>query len=1433
MASKLSAFPFRLHLTIISNPCYWFCFHLTSETSAEKSVPSNLPILTFEGTTYLIRTGDHDLVAYDNLSKEKVVAIDFEWQPDTANTNHPIALAQVSTLTHCYVWCLFEFADPCPGLANLLLNESIKKVGCGLRSADVRKLEVSGYDVPQTRDLPRGFIDIQDYRHPSGLVLAWTNLKYLVNFYCHVDYADKKINHLEMNWSNVISNWKLLNYAVLDAYSTLLVHNAQKELTATWKDNEASSAPLKAFEAGQVIPNKEYVERMMVAIQNEMKVEHHACHTDIFTMSFSEAYSHAAHAKEAAESLTDSERGASDLIANSIVMNLVGDSVSAHFYPGCRFFLFDDIACDFNEDFVVSFQPTLVDGTYFVFDKLSDFDFANVQIGQIYYAKRIFNPVPFQRQLDALQSWNNGLNPLLNRIILGSSETVKAEHLHEHNEVAMNNILSTQDISHPMNTSQRRAVHFAVTRSFAMIHGPPGTGKSHTLTALVHYLFKSRQQDRILVCAPSNEATDHLARRLIEALGADARKNLCVIKSKSRISFYRRSDVIRSYFWSEEDPPTCRIVCCTLSMSGGAYLKDERFKYVIIDEASQCIETECLVAVAHHTQHLILAGDHKQLGPVVLSNVAKEAQLERSLFERLMQTQEANGVQLKIQYRMHPDISIWPNQHFYNGTIQDGTTREALKLPLPLKTILQIPKQNPISFPSPNVFVDIRGLCTKTRMGSSSNKDEEIAALSLFTNLVRAGVGKVVILTPYLGQAGAINLTARNRRIKGFENRAVAYTISQFQGQEADVVILSLVRSYKTVKIRNMKAIESNATGIGFTAEPKRINVGLTRARKAMFVLGDALLLKTNELWYSALQHYAKNRSLFHGIPNHATVGLEISELPAQDIITLLQTTIEEIPLHPNVASSSASPATGASRNNASSAPISSATKPVIIASAVRAAAGNVNGKLEAASHQQGAAPSQEPAKPYYRNKRNHPGVAAPTAACSAHVAQLQQWLEYNNFPPAKFTGPFQKAKTQRPDEWTCTANCAGRHFTTFGSRKASIHGACLLALQALDTDNQFLPRADKASASASSANGGSKSAPKGSNAQAKQETHVAAAALVSPLTNNPYDILSTLMTSLSISAAAVGPKASIFASELPHLPNISGSSQPASSSQPARSIAPSSSSAPQQVAQPAQVAKKAAASTKQAKQSQPAVPKPTPLETAWLSFCDDCTRNGCRGISYNFRQSGAKQACSIVVHDGHKSYSYSKADYGELTAFTLAAKLVAEKLDFKAAVKELSEQEMWEEFCEACDDLDCTASTWDLSQLPNGFRCTAYADVGGKQRLATAVGDTRKEAISRATTDVLRKIVSSFVSQNSPPANCKRAIDIMLEHFDADTRSQYDWTLSGHNFEEDSDFLRLNITLDHPLFGLTVISGNWMENFAKAATSAIGKAKAYVYRRN
>ena len=230
-----------------------------------------------------------------------------------------------------------------------------------------------------------------------------------------------------------------------------------------------------------------------------------------------------------------------------------------------------------------------------------------------------------------------------------------------------------------------------------------------------------------------------------------------------------------------------QVTCCTCITAGGEEYKDYAYDIVLIDEAAQATEPECLVPIIlHSATRVILVGDHKQLGPIILSNMAKEADLDKSLFERLMQRKNIKEVMLNMQYRMHPLIAYFPSKTFYNGEVMNCVN----ELDRTLKFDWLREQDNPV------IFFYING--TENPIGTSYNDKEAQYIITLLKNLMNNFEPEQIgIIVPYEGQNRCLrqkmNSLESSSRAK-FAEIEVA-NVDGFQGREKQIIILSFVRS--------------------------------------------------------------------------------------------------------------------------------------------------------------------------------------------------------------------------------------------------------------------------------------------------------------------------------------------------------------------------------------------------------------------------------------------------------------------------------------------------------------------------------------------------------------------------------------------------------------------------------------------------------------
>ncbi|MFM8273259.1 MAG: AAA domain-containing protein, partial [Gemmata sp.] len=437
-----------------------------------------------------------------------------------------------------------------------------------------------------------------------------------------------------------------------------------------------------------------------------------------------------------------------------------------------------------------------------------------------------------------------------------------------------------------LNEPQRAAVEFALgARDFAIIHGPPGTGKTTTVVEFIRQAVANG--DTVLACAPSNHAVDNLLEKLLAAgqlpvrLGHPARVvpelraraiDLLAEKhpdarqarkvARDAFALFRQADK-----WAREKPlpgeraalrreardmlgearkleslaverilDEARIVCATLTGLDSQLLGQRRYDIVVIDEACQSTEPAAWVPLLRANK-LILAGDHCQLPPTVVSPEAADRGLAISLQERLVGLYGPGASRLlTVQHRMHTAIMGFSNAEFYGGELAAHESA-AGRLLRDLPGVTSGPLTE-----TPVQFIDTAGASYDEELeedtGSRRNVQEAALAVKKARALLALGVSaaQIGVITPYRAQVRL--LRERLSDVPGLEIDSV----DGFQGREKEAIIVSLVRS-------------NNEGEIGFLADTRRTNVALTRARRKLVVIGDSATL-ANDAFYQRMLTY-------------------------------------------------------------------------------------------------------------------------------------------------------------------------------------------------------------------------------------------------------------------------------------------------------------------------------------------------------------------------------------------------------------------------------------------------------------------------------------------------------------------------------------------------------------------------------------------------
>lgn len=429
-----------------------------------------------------------------------------------------------------------------------------------------------------------------------------------------------------------------------------------------------------------------------------------------------------------------------------------------------------------------------------------------------------------------------------------------------------------------LNLSQQEAVNKILNANdLAIVHGPPGTGKTTTLVQAIKALNK-KDHHQILVVAPSNTAVDLLSEKLSEEglnvlrVGNPARvsQRLQSLTLDNKISEHTSNKEIkrlkkqaaefknmahkykRNFGKAERDQRKALfdearkimkeventeqyivndliagadVITATLVGANHYTIRDLRFQTVVIDEAGQAIEPACWIPILK-AQKLIMAGDHLQLPPTVKSDEAARNGLSTTLLEKCVELHPEAVVLLNEQYRMHETIMGFSSQEFYHNKLiaHESVAKHAL-----------FPHDSALS------FIDTAGCGFDEKIEGTSATNPEEAAFSFkhLTNFVTElshhynteNFPSIAVISPYKQQIEILReLLQHSDQLKNYGDKISINTIDSFQGQERDVVYISMTRSNSENKI-------------GFLSDIRRMNVAMTRARKKLVVIGDSATL--------------------------------------------------------------------------------------------------------------------------------------------------------------------------------------------------------------------------------------------------------------------------------------------------------------------------------------------------------------------------------------------------------------------------------------------------------------------------------------------------------------------------------------------------------------------------------------------------------------
>ncbi len=438
-----------------------------------------------------------------------------------------------------------------------------------------------------------------------------------------------------------------------------------------------------------------------------------------------------------------------------------------------------------------------------------------------------------------------------------------------------------------LNASQEKAVNEILwAKDVAIVHGPPGTGKTTTLVEAINETLMRESQ--VLVCAQSNMAVDWISEKLVDRgvnvlrIGNPTRVNdkmlgftyerrfeahadypqLWAIRKAIRElrrqkkgrdeRFHQKMERLKSHAAeleiriNTEIFGEARVIASTLVGAAHRLLEGRRFETVFIDEAAQALEAACWIPL-RRASRVILAGDHCQLPPTVKSMVALKGGLGKTLMERLVEIKPTCVTLLQTQYRMHEQIMRFSSDYFYGGKVETAPQikyRGILDYDIPIEW--DSPKETPET--------DAHDHTGETFVGDTYgriNKGEAQLTLDKLQQYFNK-IGKqrilderidVGVISPYRAQVQYLRQLINKRDFfKPFRKLISVNTVDGFQGQERDIIIISMVR-------------DNEQGQIGFLRDLRRMNVAITRARMKLIILGDAQTL-TKHPFYRQLYEY-------------------------------------------------------------------------------------------------------------------------------------------------------------------------------------------------------------------------------------------------------------------------------------------------------------------------------------------------------------------------------------------------------------------------------------------------------------------------------------------------------------------------------------------------------------------------------------------------
>ena len=430
-----------------------------------------------------------------------------------------------------------------------------------------------------------------------------------------------------------------------------------------------------------------------------------------------------------------------------------------------------------------------------------------------------------------------------------------------------------------LNSTQETAVNKVLcTRDVSIVHGPPGTGKTTTLVEAIYETL--HREPQVLVCAQSNTAVDWICEKLVDRgvpvlrIGNPTRVNDKMLSSTYerrfeshpaypelwgiRKSIREMGSRMRRGSYSEREGmrnrateleiqinadlfDSARVIASTLVSSNHRLLNGRRFPTLFIDEAAQALEAACWIAI-RKADRVILAGDHCQLPPTIKCIEASRGGLDHTLMEKVVQQKPSAVSLLKVQYRMHETIMQFPSDWFYHGELEAAP---------------EVRYRGILDFDTPMNWIDTSEMdfhedFVGESFGRINKQEANLLLQELETYIERIGKERILderidfgLISPYKAQVQYLRGKIKGSSfLRPFRSLITVNTVDGFQGQERDVIFISLVRA--------------NEDGqIGFLNDLRRMNVAITRARMKLVILGDASTLAKHP-FYKRLMLFIK-----------------------------------------------------------------------------------------------------------------------------------------------------------------------------------------------------------------------------------------------------------------------------------------------------------------------------------------------------------------------------------------------------------------------------------------------------------------------------------------------------------------------------------------------------------------------------------------------